>query len=133
MTGGIILDEITKEALKGSIEKWKKIESGLGIDQGQDNCPLCQLFCKRFGCDKCPVNLKSHHACGGTPYFKWSEHFEKAHGITNNYQIQEGCMKCRVLAGKELDYLKSLLPQDERSHYPAMNGKPSAAGHDAEG
>lgn len=95
------MDEKTLEALKGSIRKWEAIVAGTGVDEGGDNCPLCQLF--SFSCDEgdyycygCPVMLKTgHDDCRTTPYYAY-----RANKTTENAQA-------------ELDFLKSLLPPGE--------------------
>jgi len=38
------VDAKALEALKGSIKKWERIVEGTGVDEGADNCPLCELF-----------------------------------------------------------------------------------------
>jgi hypothetical protein len=93
-----MMDEITLEALKGSIEKWEKIVAGTGIDQGSKNCPLCKVFLEpdppgENYCDGCPVKEKTGlKLCYGTPYEKW------LYCDTKN------------VAEKELEFLKELLP-----------------------
>jgi hypothetical protein len=93
----------TLTALQGSIAKWQAIVDGTGVDNGAENCPLCQLFHadfrtdEEFGCSGCPVSEAGHHGCGGTPYDAYS------HART------EG--KEREAAVKELAFLKSLLPE----------------------
>jgi len=56
------MNKETLEALKGSIEKWKKIATGKGVDEGWKNCPLCRLFIID-GCRNCPVKLKTQDDC----------------------------------------------------------------------
>lgn len=63
--------EMTMEALDGSILKWEKIVDGTGIDDGRDNCPLCQLFWED-DCNGCPVEENTGMTnCIGTPYDNW--------------------------------------------------------------
>jgi len=50
----------TLEALKGSIKKWEKIHDGTGMDEGRDNCALCQRFQNEdCDCDGCPVEVRT--------------------------------------------------------------------------
>lgn len=78
-------------ALLGSIEKWKAIVDGTGVDDGPHNCPLCQLFIEHV-CDDCPVAESAEQPyCDGTPYIDYCDE-----PSTENAQ-------------KELDFLRSLL------------------------
>jgi hypothetical protein len=101
----------TLKALRGSIKKWEDICSGVGVDNGADNCPLCTRFYSRQ-CSGCPVMLKTgFDSCNGTPYAeKW-------------YYVVECDEKGKILcpavantperlsaARAELRFLKSLLP-----------------------
>lgn len=95
----------TLEALKGSIAKWKTIVKGIGIDQGPNNCPLCDLFYEDR-CEGCPVSDKTgRDACSGTPYTPWAN---QAHYSNDGYEVRTD--KHKALAQAELDFLKSLLP-----------------------
>lgn len=49
--------EETMEALEGAIKKWEKIYAGVGVDEGVDNCPLCELF-DDDDCTGCPECAK---------------------------------------------------------------------------
>jgi hypothetical protein len=97
----------TLAALKGSIEKWRKIVEEAGEDEGASNCPLCQLLWPRNhgSCLGCPVQAASgRYYCKGTPYEEWSERdFVSA-------VEEDGSMK---LACAELAFLRSLLPKEE--------------------
>lgn len=53
--------EETKEALEGAIKKWEKIYAGVGVDEGVDNCPLCELF-DDDDCTGCPVDYVTINA-----------------------------------------------------------------------
>jgi len=68
------MDHKTREALEGSIEKWRKIVDGMGTDLGHANCPLCQMFLgEDESCTICPVKLKTgEELCRGTPYSKYA-------------------------------------------------------------
>jgi hypothetical protein len=93
----------TLEALKGSIEKWQRIEAGADTDKGTDNCPLCQLFHEDHrltdgaSCDGCPVSDRTGKLfCRGTPYMDYT-----------------GDGKTKANARAELEFLRSLLPKEE--------------------
>lgn len=111
------MDKQTLEALKGSIEKWRKIEAGEGMDRGFDNCPLCGLFW--FGavhkCIGCPVyDLTERTACYGTPYHafsKWTQQTDRyaGHFKPLNPKVHKKGVR---LARAEREFLESLLPED---------------------
>lgn len=94
------MDERTLIALRGSIKKWEDIVAGIGLDKGEDNCPLCKLFHERFRytgshCDGCPVSEKTGDmSCSGSPYAAYCDEPTKAGAIA------------------ELEFLKSLLPSE---------------------
>lgn len=108
------MNETTKEALEGAIEKWQKIVDFLrykrastmswvdywnldSLEQGRLNCPLCDLF-MNSGCSKCPVENKTGNGCLGTPYsdYLWAKVF----------RVKIPAM--RSAAKAELKFLKSL-------------------------
>jgi hypothetical protein len=101
----------TLEALKGSIEKWRKIVEEGGVDQGDRNCPLCKLFnrCREGGgCAGCPVDDASiGKGCNNTPYEEWQTLVEDDGDATANTDEK------MIAARAELDFLRSLLPQEE--------------------
>jgi len=72
------MDIETLKALKGSIKKWERIVEGTGVDEGADNCPLCEI-----------------------------KHVDKK-------KMKVYCATCKELAQKELDFLRSLLPKEEK-------------------
>lgn len=111
------MDAKTLEALKGSIAKWEKIVAGNGGDEGEDNCPLCKVFLvgQKTICIGCPVFASTGaHGCLGSPYENW---------VTLNceYDSDDGdpwfadTPELIAAAQAELDFLKSLLPEGERS------------------
>ena len=60
-----------RTALQGSIEKWKAIVAGTGVDEGTENCPLCLMFWHRY-CHGCPIQVHvGRSGCHNTPYDKW--------------------------------------------------------------
>lgn len=93
------MDAKTFEALKGSIQKWERIVEGTGRNYGAVDCPLCELF-NRYEhdlCAGCPVSESTGRlGCGGTPY--------------ENYRVT-GTTEA---AQAELDFLKSLLPEESK-------------------
>jgi len=97
----------TLEALRGSIAKWEGIIAGTVEDLGDTNCPLCQMFNNddsEWPCRGCPVKkITGATYCKGSPYVSFAK--VKHHGSKND--------EYREAAQAELDFLKSLLPQDE--------------------
>ena len=98
-----------QEALKKSIEKWKRIVSGTGIDKGSENCELCKdnAFCKT-----CVVFQKTKtESCWYTPYEDWRDHHRAEHSANNSpneiYKVL--CPTCKEIAQEEVDFLKGLL------------------------
>ncbi len=97
------------EALRGSIEKWRKIRDCEDADRGTDNCPLCIFYCN--DCYNCIVGTATGlQYCQGTPYIDWCNHMVKDHGfsIMDVYQSVPGCETCARLAQAEIDFLASL-------------------------
>jgi hypothetical protein len=98
----------TLEALKGSIEKWRKIVEEGGVDEGWENCPLCALFF-RNGCVDCPVSDATRMvSCDGSPYEEWNA---QCH-LTGR---KADTPKKLAAARAELEFLRSLLPQEAES------------------
>ena len=63
------MDNATREALLGSIEKWKRIVAGTGEDYGAINCPLCTMFLTTKRCRGCPVcETTGQPGCIKSPY-----------------------------------------------------------------
>ena len=91
------MERETLEALKGSIQKWRGITNGEGVDKGSNNCPLCHKFLDRKSgtCFGCPVyEHTKEHLCVGTPYDNY--------GGDPSYEN----------ALEELEFLESLLPEE---------------------
>ncbi len=107
----------TLTALQQSIKKWERIAAGTGYDNASDDCALCQRFpsdvCSTLEGDeyeKCPVAIVSNrNGCGNTPYATW---------VRISRELDEGFPRkattpaLLALAQLELDFLRSLLPQD---------------------
>ena len=90
-------DELT--ALKESIEHWERLKTGEDTNVGSDSCALCN-YTRGDGltvnCDKCPIMRKTgHDSCDGTPY--------------NDYYFN----RTTENAQRMIDFLKSLLPEDD--------------------
>jgi hypothetical protein len=95
----------TLEALKGSIEKWRKIVEENGADHHARNCPLCQIFHGDDDCNGCPVQSatgKSH--CEKTPYTKYVI-FSDDYGCASSPTAMK-------YAYAELEFLRGLLPKE---------------------
>ena len=102
------MDERTLTALRGSIAKWEGIVAGRNVDNGADNCPLCQTFNAEEDddakCAGCPVKeMSGEPFCHSTPYM------ESVRAKTN---YGTGSDEYKAAAQAELDFLKSLLPAD---------------------
>ena len=108
------MNKETLKALKGSIKKWEKIVDGTGVDDGADNCALCDMFFDSAMdfeyCKGCPVSKSTgRRGCTETPYEDWLEsqsHFGRFHHPHKAHNDET--VMCAVL---ELEFLKSLLPK----------------------
>lgn len=109
--------EQIKKALEGSISKWDAIvESPEAMDEGADNCPLCQLFdsvygdCRNSGGMCIVVKAVGVTGCRKTPYVKWLSHQKRAHLFDSSpdWHRIAGCKTCLKLSKEELEFLKSL-------------------------
>jgi hypothetical protein len=109
------MDDRTKKALLGSIEKWRNIAHDGGEDRGPGNCPLCQdFFFKTQECDGCPVYQKTGKTgCQYTPYTKWTDHQLLVHNAAT-HPNKVLCKDCLTIATSELEFLESLLPKEEQ-------------------
>lgn len=102
------------DALDKSIEKWEKIvKDRRSVDNGVDNCALCQKYVKlsfpRYICTDCPVKLHTgKDFCKESPYAMWTIHQQLAHRDSLPYRRQKGCKTCDEIAQAELDFLRSL-------------------------
>ena len=106
------MDDKTKTALLGSIEKWQKIVDGTGEDMGTFNCPLCQLFyVQKNDCQGCPVSEKTGFVgCAESPYIAFSRLDRDS--LAEPDKMEPEIQRQRIDAAKaELEFLKSLLPE----------------------
>jgi hypothetical protein len=95
----------TLEALKGSIEKWRKIVEEKGEDRHCQNCPLCQLFHGDDDCNGCPVQEATRRPhCAHTPYYEYAE-LSDLYGRASTTDAMNA-------ARAELEFLRSLLPKE---------------------
>ena len=103
------MDEKTKEALEGSIKKYKRIvKSTKAHDDGGINCTLCKLFL-RFNCDGCPIfDATGTRGCEQSPWISWRNHGSTKHNQYQSHYRVPYCKECIKLARKELDFLISL-------------------------
>jgi hypothetical protein len=117
----------TLEALRGSIRKWENIAAGRAKDLGGEDCPLCQLFHRRFRsaalrslppCEGCPVAAATGDSnCLNTPYQTYIE-------VKDRYMEEEldddaGNAALTRLAAEELQFLQSLLPAGVGAEFAA--------------
>lgn len=119
------MNKKTEKAIRDAIKKWEDIVAGTGHDAGIENCALCIEFTTP-DCSGCPVWVKTGVSmCHHTPYNNWVEHQDANHpDILGNEEYgcyKVNCVKCQVLAEKELTFLKSLLipyvePSKERTN-----------------
>lgn len=107
-------------AIMESIKKWDEIFAGTGIDDGWENCKLCQYFISESNdadeeCRRCPVALDTGRKhCKETPYDEWTTHQNEVH--FESYDTLENkiyCEECREIAQRERDYLHKLLLEDK--------------------
>ena len=101
------MDDETLNALKESIEKWRKNET-LPVSEARTHgtdCPLCDLAARRnrnsFSCDGCPVADRGHDECEGTYYY-----------TARHYFFARDEEKFHEYSRLEREFLESLLPKD---------------------
>lgn len=112
------MDQRTRDALEGSIEKWRKIAACKGEDHGTNNCPLCLMFYKKVQlaaddggswtgrCHGCPVYENTElHCCDGTPYDAWVQSCDTP---VNQWNPPDYTAEQIAAAQAELDFLISL-------------------------
>jgi len=108
------MDKETLEALKKSIEYWEDnlafamARKYKNIDTTSESCALCEMFVY-IDCCGCPVFDKvGILGCRSTPYGKVSSILNNAAFFGLGYAgITKACRK-------ELEFLKSLLPENEK-------------------
>ncbi len=104
-----VFKSMNKQVLKAlnlSIEKWERIVKGDGVDRGEDDCALCNMFIKG-NCRGCPVSeVIGYWGCNNTPYENWTSHQNLKHWLEDEKKVH--CSECKDLATKELEFLKDL-------------------------
>lgn len=102
----------TLQAIKGSIQKWNDILTGMVKDYGESNCPLCKKFINNQ-CRGCPVKEKTGQiSCMTTTYLKFVAHNNRRHWGDSICHL--GCKTCNKTATAERDFLVSLLPKRKK-------------------
>jgi hypothetical protein len=105
----------TLRALRGSIEKWRKIAEGTGVDAASDNCQLCKLFFHLQRCKGCPVAAKTGtFGCLDTPYVAWSRLPSEDKDFDTRGNRIALTAKAKRVARREQRFLESLLPEGEQ-------------------
>lgn len=123
------MDNQTLTALERSIEKWKKNAQALSpadVNLGGIECPLCNLFIKRYAidygnrirdnssvydCDGCPVfEVTGVRHCGDTPYTMAYKRHEVWAGEQCFDTAEDRRWQFVEAAEQEVDFLISLLP-----------------------
>ena len=103
------MDTKTLEALKASIAKWERNVQATTPEEvktGPAECPLCKLFHGKL-CNGCPVKEKVEYGfCVRTPY---GDAERAADAWLRRPEAQPFFQK---KAQDEVDFLKSLLPQE---------------------
>jgi hypothetical protein len=114
-----IMDNETLTALHGSIAKWQAIADGTGQDKGIENCPLCVKFIRNFYAG-CPVAESiGDYGCVGTPYETREDLADEINfsdsvplGL-DDVPLEHRARFVRI-ARDELEFLESLLPEEEQ-------------------
>lgn len=103
-------DEVAKNALSGSIEKWTNIVDGTSSDKATLNCTLCQTY----HCDNCPVGVLGFKECSNIQYFDWRKHWRTEHKpFMNENDPRVVCNDCKIFASRELEFLSDILKDIE--------------------
>jgi hypothetical protein len=108
------MDKKTLAALEGSIRKWEGIIND-GKEDTIESCHLCRMYHEEFTgyegvtCKGCPVAEKTGRPyCEGSPYEEWSNY-----DYENDMSGKVTDDRSRELAIEELEFLKSLLPNEK--------------------
>jgi hypothetical protein len=104
----------TLTALRESIAHWEDaVRDPVNTRFGPAACALCMVFNNPpgSGCDGCPVyEYTGCEFCEGTPYVIFNERYEDVDGKETLEDIRD----LRCLASAELEFLKSLLPEERK-------------------
>lgn len=107
------------QAINDCITKWKGVVCGTETERADKNCALCALY--NIGdneCAGCPVESSDKNGkrvfCYTTPYHKWNDHQVVDHRCYTDISVgrKATCEKCRQIALEEVEFLQSLLPND---------------------
>lgn len=108
MPGSHTMSKAALEALYGSVTKWEEILAGTRENRGSEDCPLCLLFYRNY-CEGCPVMARTGKThCTGTPFVPYANYISAVEAGFREAKESER----QLLAKRELDFLKSLLPTD---------------------
>lgn len=106
------MNEKTRTALEESIEHWKEIERGEGVDLGTYSCALCMEFRTHFAepdCKGCPVAQKTgRRYCYDSPYSEWDNAMERLGRQMDDYNRVVDTPELVKLARAERKFLESL-------------------------
>lgn len=116
-------DEV--RALKRSIKHWEIMRAeplNELHEPSPEDCSLCQEFrgpypCYKIKGKKCPIFQKTkHNCCEGSPYQaahdSWDYYKHIGQFIENPAARSEALLAWHKAAGKEIKFLKSLLPKE---------------------
>lgn len=112
------MNKETLKALKASIRHWEEIVAAKSIDEvkiGPSSCALCGLFNNSLTnsvgrCFGCPVMaVTGGQFCGGSPYEEVEDLFYAQFDTASDALLTA----FSEAAKRELEFLKSLLPEDE--------------------
>jgi len=112
-----LMNDEALAALDKSIRKWHRIWKRDGVDKGQANCALCQVYIEDI-CRGCPVGDKTGAIyCDKTPYTLWEQHHLQIHrdtGLGGGVRRVPGCPDCKKIAKQEHDFLVRLREDDDK-------------------
>ena len=104
----------TLTALRGSIDKWRRIEAGEIADLGTENCALCAEFIKE-DCADCPVLARTGDVfCQYSPYMKWGREQKNLEREISSGEWIADTPELKALARAEREFLESLLPKETK-------------------
>ena len=108
------MEEKTLVALKKSIEHWEKnaAPGDHPVSTKAKDCALCGLFFWEEDCAGCPVYQRTgREGCHGSPYWSVVDAKLELCADESKGRLRK---KLREAAQKELDFLKSLLPEEDK-------------------
>ena len=100
--------EVGEDVLVLSIQKWVDIVEGKGINEGIENCALCELYLnKPRQCEGCPIfDSTGYISCHGTAYSLFCTHVSLCNDCLN--VIGGYCEGALELAKQEVKFLQEL-------------------------